>query len=73
MSKSNYYFAPEYTGTGFKATACLDSKQNGKKNGSDFAVKFSTLNHLYTICCALLADVAGLMNVCDERADTSIR
>ena len=33
---------------------------------SDFAVKkFSTLNHLYTMCYAVLADVTGLRHVCD--------
>lgn len=41
-------------------------KKIARQSNSDFAVKrFSTLNHLYTMCYAVLADVTGLRHVCD--------
>lgn len=66
MSKSNYYFGQNTLGQVLKLIPTSIVTKSVKKTGSDFAVKkFSTLNHLYTMCYAVLADVTGLRHVCD--------
>lgn len=66
MSKSKYYFGQNTLGQILKLIPDSIVTRAVKKTGSDFAVKkFSTLNHLYTICYAVLADVTGLRHVCD--------
>jgi hypothetical protein len=66
MSKSNYYFGQNILGQVLKLIPSAAVTKAVKKTGSDFAVKkFSTLNHLYTMCYAVLADVTGLRHVCD--------
>lgn len=66
MSKSNYYFGQNTLGQVLKLIPTSIISKAVKQTGSDFAVKkFSTLNHLYTMCYAVLADVTGLRHVCD--------
>jgi hypothetical protein len=66
MSKSKYYFGQNTLGQVLKLIPTQIVNQATKQTGSDFAVKkFSTLNHLYTMCYAVLADVTGLRHVCD--------
>ena len=66
MSKSNYYFGQNTLGQVLKLMPTSIVTKAVKQTGSDFAVKkFSTLNHLYTMCYAVLADVTGLRHVCD--------
>jgi Transposase DDE domain/Domain of unknown function (DUF4372) len=66
MSKSNYYFGQSTLGQVLKLIPTSVVSKAVKHSKSDFAVKkFSTLNHLYTMCYAVLADVTGLRHVCD--------
>lgn len=66
MSKSKYYFGQNTLGQVLKLIPRNIVYKATKQSGSDFAVKkFSTLNHLYTMCYAVLADVTGLRHVCD--------
>jgi len=66
MSKSNYYFGQNTLGQVLKLIPTSIVSKAVKQTGSDYAVKkFSTLNHLYTMCYAVLADVTGLRHVCD--------
>jgi hypothetical protein len=66
MGKSNYYFGQSTLGQVLKLIPTSIVSKVAKQTGSDFAVKkFSTLNHLYTMCYAVLADVTGLRHVCD--------
>lgn len=66
MSKSKYYFGQNTLGQVLKLIPRTVVTKAVKITGSDFAVKkFSTLNHLYTMCYAVLADVTGLRHVCD--------
>jgi len=66
MSKSKYYFGQSTLGQVLKLIPPSIVSKATKLTGSDFAVKkFSTLNHLYTMCYAVLADVTGLRHVCD--------
>lgn len=66
MSKSKYYFGQNILGQVLKLIPKNIVASATKQTGSDFAVKkFSTLNHLYTMCYAVLADVTGLRHVCD--------
>ena len=66
MSKSKYYFGQSTLGQVLKLIPTNLVNQAVKETKSDFAVKkFSTLNHLYTMCYAVLADVTGLRHVCD--------
>lgn len=66
MSKSNYFFGQNTLGQVLKLIPTSKVTKAVKQTGSDFAVKkFSTLNHLYTMCYAVLADVTGLRHVCD--------
>ena len=66
MSKSRYYFGQSTLGQVLKLIPTSIVSKAVKQTRSDFAVKkFSTLNHLYTMCYAVLADVTGLRHVCD--------
>jgi len=66
MSKSKYFFGQNILGQVLKLIPNAIVTKAVKQTGSDFAVKkFSTLNHLYTMCYAVLADVTGLRHVCD--------
>ena len=66
MSKSKYFFGQSTLGQVLKLIPSSIVSKAVKSTGSDFAVKkFSTLNHLYTMCYAVLADVTGLRHVCD--------
>ena len=66
MSKSKYYFGQSTLGQILKLIPSSIVSRAVKETGSDFAVKkFSTLNHLYTMCYAALSDVTGLRHVCD--------
>jgi hypothetical protein len=66
MSKSKYFFGQNILGQVLKLVPSSAVSKSIKLTGSDFAVKkFSTLNHLYTMCYAVLADVTGLRHVCD--------
>lgn len=66
MNKSKYYFGQNILGQVFKLIPLSVVSKAIKESDSDFAVKkFSTLNHLYTMCYAVLADVTGLRHVCD--------
>lgn len=66
MSKSKYYFGQSALGQILKLIPTSIVNKATKQTSSDFAVKkFSTLNHLYTMCYAVLAEVTGLRHVCD--------
>ena len=66
MSKNKYYFGQSTLGQVLKLIPTSIVSKAVKETGSDFAVKkFSTLNHVYTMCYAVLADVTGLRHVCD--------
>lgn len=66
MSKSKYYFGQSTLGQVLKLIPNSIVSKAVKETGSDFAYKkFSTLNHLYTMCYSVLADVTGLRHVCD--------
>lgn len=66
MSKSKYYFGQSTLGQVLKLIPTSIVTKAVKQTRSDFAVKkFSTFNHLYTMCYAVLADVTGLRHVCD--------
>ncbi len=66
MNKSKYFFGQNILGQVLKLIPTSKVTKAVKQTGSDFAVKkFSTLNHLYTMCYAVLADVTGLRHVCD--------
>jgi hypothetical protein len=66
MVKSNYYFGQSTLGQVLSMIPASIVSKAVKETGSDFAVKkFSTLNHLYTMCYSVLADVTGLRHVCD--------
>ena len=66
MGKSKYYFGQNTLGQVLKLIPSAIVSQSVKRTNSDFAVKkFSTQNHLYTMCYAVLADVTGLRHVCD--------
>jgi len=66
MSKSKYFFGQNILGQVLKLIPNAIATKVVKQTGSDFAVKkFSTLNHLYTMCYTVLADVTGLRHVCD--------
>lgn len=66
MSKSKYYFGQNILGQVLRLLPSSIISKATKETGSDFAVKkFSTQNHLYTMCYAVLADVTGLRHVCD--------
>ena len=66
MGKSKYFFGQSTLGQVLKLIPGSIVSRAVKSTGSDFAVKkFSTLNHLYTMCYAVLADVSGLRHVCD--------
>ncbi len=66
MGKSKYYFGQNILGQVLKLIPSSIVTKATKQTGSDFAVKkFSTINHLYTMCYAVLADVTGLRHVCD--------
>lgn len=66
MNKSKYYFGQNVLGQVLNLIPASVVIKAVKQSGSDFAVKkFSTLNHLYTMCYAVLADVTGLRHVCD--------
>jgi len=66
MGKSKYYFGQSTLGQVLKLIPASVVTKAVKQTQSDFAVKkFSTLNHLYTMCYAVLADVTGLRHVCD--------
>ena len=66
MGKSKYYFGQNTLGQVLKLIPTAVVSKAVKQTKSDFAVKkFSTLNHLYTMCYAVLADVTGLRHVCD--------
>jgi hypothetical protein len=66
MSKSKYYFGQSALGQVLKLIPTSIVNKAVKQTGSDFAVKkFSTINHLYTMCYSVLADVTGLRHVCD--------
>lgn len=66
MGKSKYYFGQSTLGQVLKLIPTSIVTKATKQTDSDFAVKkFSTLNHLYTMCYAVLADVTGLRHVCD--------
>jgi len=66
MGKSSYYFGQSTLGQLLKLIPTSIVSKAAKHTKSDFAVKkFSTLNHLYTMCYAVLADVTGLRHVCD--------
>lgn len=66
MGKSNYYFGQNTLGQVLKLIPTSIVSRAVKQTGSDFAVKkFNTLNHLYTMCYAVLGDVTGLRHVCD--------
>ena len=65
MCKSKYYFGQSTIGQVLRLIPTNIVNQAVKETKSDFAVKkFSTLNHLYTMCYAVLADVTGLRHVC---------
>lgn len=66
MGKSKYFFGQNILGQVLKLIPSSIVTKSVKVTGSDFAVKkFSTLNHLYTMCYSVLADVTGLRHVCD--------
>lgn len=66
MGKNKYYFGQSTLGQVLKLIPASIVSKAVKQTRSDFAVKkFSTLNHLYTMCYAVLADVTGLRHVCD--------
>lgn len=66
MSKSKYYFGQNTLGQVLKMIPDKVIAKAVKEFDSDFAVKkFSTCNHLYTMCYAVLADVTGLRHVSD--------
>lgn len=66
MSKSKYYFGQNVLGQVLKLIPKSIVDKSVRQTGSDFSVKkFSTLNHLYTMCYASLADVTGLRHVSD--------
>ncbi len=66
MNKSKYYFGQNTLGQVLKLIPQSVVSKAAKQSGSDFSVKkFSTLNHLYTMCYSVLADVTGLRHVCD--------
>ena len=66
MGKSKYYFGQSTLGQVLRLIPTAIVTKAVKQAQSDFAVKkFSTLNHLYTMCYAVLADVTGLRHVCD--------
>lgn len=66
MSKSNYYFGQNTLGQVLKLIPASVVTNAVKQTGSDFAIKkFTTLNHLNTMCYAALADVTGLRHVSD--------
>ena len=66
MAKSRYYFGQNILGQVLKLIPISIVNKSVKKLNSDFAVKkFTTLNHLYTMCYAALADVTGLRHVSD--------
>ena len=66
MGKSKYYFGQNTLGQVLKLIPNAVVSKSVKQTKSDFSVKkFSTLNHLYTMCYAALADVTGLRHVCD--------
>jgi hypothetical protein len=66
MSKSKYFFGQSTLGQVLNLIPSSIVGKAVRETDSDFAVKkFSTLNHLYTMCYAVLADVTGLRHVCD--------
>ncbi|MBC7383392.1 MAG: DUF4372 domain-containing protein [Bacteroidia bacterium] len=66
MNKSKYFFGQNTLGQVLKLIPGSIITKAVKQTDSDFAVKkFSTLNHLYTMCYSVLADVTGLRHVCD--------
>ena len=66
MSKSKYYFGQNTLGQVLKLMPRSVVSKAVKQTGSDFAIKkFTTLNHLNTMCYAALADVTGLRHVSD--------
>ena len=66
MGKNRYYFGQSTLGQVLKLIPASIITKAVKQTGSDFAVKkFSTLNHLYMMCYAVLADVTSLRHVCD--------
>ncbi len=66
MNKSKYYFGQNTLGQVLQLIPQSVVSKAAKQSGSDFSVKkFSTLNHVYTMCYSVLADVTGLRHVCD--------
>lgn len=66
MGKNKYYFGQSTLGQVLKLIPASIVSKAVNQTGSDFAVKkFCTLNHLYTMCYSVLADVTGLRHVCD--------
>jgi hypothetical protein len=66
MGKSKYYFGQSILGQVLGMIPTSVVRKAVTSTESDFAVKkFSTLNHLYTMCYSVLADVTGLRHVCD--------
>lgn len=66
MGKSKYYFGQNTLGQVLSMIPDKVVTHAVKQTGSDFSVKkFSTHNHLNTMCYAVLADVTGLRHVSD--------
>jgi hypothetical protein len=66
MSKNRFFFGQNILGQVLKLIPSSVITKAVKQTRSDFAVKkFSTVNHLYTMCYAVLADVTGLRHVSD--------
>ena len=66
MNKSKYFSGQNTLSQVLKAIPTSIVSKAVKKTGSDFGVKkFSTLNHLYTMCYAVLGDITGLRHICD--------
>jgi hypothetical protein len=66
MIKSKYYFGQNTLGQVLSMIPDKVVSQAVQQTGSDFSVKkFSTRNHLNTMCYAVLGDVTGLRHVSD--------